>query len=55
MCGVEANDGAYDLELEHIDAINLLFSPFCPGRERLPGFARVWRPLPIWLPRADGV
>ncbi len=55
VCGVEANDGAYDLELEHIDAINLLFSPFCPGRERLPGFARVWLPLPIWLPRADGV
>ena len=54
-CGVAENDGAYDLELGHIDAMNLLFSSFCPGRERLPAFARVWLPLPLWLPRADGV
>ena len=55
-CGVIGNDDAtYDLEVGHIDAMNLLFSPFCPGRERLPVSARVWFPLPLWLPRADGV
>ena len=42
-------------ELSHIDAINLLFSSFCPERDRLPAHARLWLPLPIWMYPADEV
>lgn len=42
-------------ELSHIDAINLLFSPFCPARDLLPAHARLWLPLPIWMYPADEV
>lgn len=48
-------DGKADLELEHIDAINLLFSFYCPAREALPAFAKVWLPLPLWLWHTDAV
>lgn len=44
-----------DAELGHLEAINMLFSSFCPGRDRLPTFARVWLPLPIWMYAADEV
>ena len=44
-----------DIELGHLEAINLLFSPFCPARDRLSVHARVWLPLPIWMYAADEV
>ncbi len=58
--GVPAVDRAgedllVDRELSHLDAINLLFSPFCPARETLPDHARLWLPLPLWMYPADEV
>lgn len=44
-----------DMELTHLEAINLLFSTFCPARDTLPDFARLWLPLPIWMYAADEV
>ena len=41
------------LELDHIPAMQLLFAPFCPARDPLPYFARLWFPLPIWLFPSD--
>lgn len=52
---VESYDGEVELELGHIDAMNLLFSPFCPGRDELSEFARLLLPLPLWLYYADAV
>jgi hypothetical protein len=52
---VTYNTGAADIELEHIDAINMLFSAYCPGREKLSDSARVWLPLPLWIYSADTV
>ena len=48
-------NGDVELELDHIDAINMLFSAFCPGREKLSDFARLLLPLPLWLYSADAV
>ncbi len=50
-----AADETPNLELSHLEAINLLFSPFCPARDRLPAPCRVWLPLPIWMYPADEV
>ena len=50
-----AEGDAADVEVGHLEAINLLFSSFCPARDRLPAFARVWLPLPIWMYAADEV
>ena len=59
VCGGEASvsehTGTCELELDHIDAMNMLFSPMCPGREALSDFARLLLPLPIWLYYADAV
>lgn len=44
-----------DRELTHLEAMNLLFSPFAPARRTLPAAAKVWLPLPIWMYRADEV
>ena len=52
---VEEYDGEVDIELDHIDAINVLFSPFCPIRDTLSHFARILLPLPLWLFYADAV
>ncbi len=52
---VRSFDGDADVELEHLDAMNVLFSPICPARDRLPVFARVALPLPLWLFSADAV
>ncbi len=48
-------EGECELELGHIDAMNMLFSPICPGRDALSDFARLLLPLPIWLYYADAV
>ena len=52
---VEEYDGEVDIELDHIDAINVLFSPFYPIRDTLSHFARILLPLPLWLFYADAV
>lgn len=52
---VKAFEGDTDIELDHLDAMNMLFSSFCPGREKLPVFARVALPLPLWLYSTDAV
>ena len=43
------------LELDHLEAMNLLFAPVCPDRESLPVFAKIWLPLPIYLYSSDAV
>lgn len=55
VVSVEKINDKADLELEHIDAINLLFSPICPKRDTLPTFVRLWLPLPINIYDADMV
>ncbi len=50
-----AEDEPVEAELSHLEAINLLFSPFCPARDRLPLIPRSWLPLPIWMYAADEV
>ncbi len=52
---VDKHNGDVELEADHIDAMNMLFSAFCPGRERLSEFARLLLPLPLWLYSADAV
>ncbi len=45
-----------DLELSHIDAMNLLFAPLSPARETSDhALLRDWFPLPLWIWRADEV
>ncbi len=41
--------------LGHIEAMNLIFAPYCPAREALPSFARLWFPLPLFMYHTDGV
>lgn len=59
VCGgkisVDYTDEAPTLELEHLDAMNLLFAPVCPLRECLPIYAKIWLPLPIYLYSSDAV
>ena len=52
---VEYTDEAPELELSHIDAMNLLFAPVCPWREKLPNHAKIWLPLPIYVYSSDAV
>jgi predicted acetyltransferase len=52
---VKSTEQEADIVLEHLEAMNLIFAGMCPSRERLPLFARVWFPLPIYLYNADAV
>ena len=52
---VKTFEGDADIELDHIDAMNMLFAPFCQARDRLPVFARVALPLPLWVYSTDAV
>ena len=48
-------DASVDLELTHLQAIELLFSPVSGLRETQSPLVRVWFPLPIWMYHADEV
>ncbi len=52
---VERSAGTYALELDGLEAMNLLFAPVYPKRNELTDFARLWLPLPIYLFPADTV
>lgn len=52
---VECTDEEADLSLSHLEAMNLLFASVCPMREKLPVFAKIWLPLPIYLYSSDAV
>lgn len=53
--GVQRTDKKADFEYDHLTAMNVLFAPLCPERDRLPDFARLWLPLPIFIYYADAV
>ncbi len=45
-----------DLELSHLDAMNLIFAPLSPERDASENpLLRDWFPLPLWIYRADEV
>ena len=44
-----------ELELTHVEAMELLFAPFSPGRRKLSPAVQAWLPLPIWMYKADEV
>ena len=44
-----------DLELGHLEAMNLLFAIYSVPREKLPDHARLWLPLPLSIYPADTV
>lgn len=52
---VARTDKAPDAEYDHLTAMNVLFAPLCPERDRLPAFAHLWLPLPIYIYSADAV
>ncbi len=44
-----------DIELSHLEALDLLFAPFSPRRNTLSAPWNAWFPLPLWMYRADEV
>ncbi len=52
---VEYTDETPYTEIDHLEAMNLLFANVCPAREELPMFAKFWFPLPIYLYSSDAV
>ena len=56
-CKVEtvSDDVQEDLELDHLEALNILFAPISPERERMNDLIRNWFPLPLWMYRSDEV
>lgn len=52
---VEYTDDEADISTTHIEAMNLLFASVCPKRERLPAFAKIWLPLPLYFYSSDVV
>ena len=52
---VEYTEDAADMELSHLDAMNILFAPVSVKREVLPNFAKIWFPLPIHVYSSDAV
>lgn len=49
------DDIPVDHELTHMEALNILFAPISPLRDRMSGVMRDWFPLPLWMYRADEV
>ena len=52
---VEDYSGDADCRVSHLEAMNLLFAPVSFERDKLPGFAKLWLPLPIYLYSSDAV
>ena len=50
---VTETNGLPDLELSHLDAMNLLFSVCCPRRSALPPAIASWFPLPLYISPLD--
>ena len=50
-----SNNVFIDLELEHLHAIELLFSPVSAIREKQSILIKSWFPLPVCMYSADGV
>ena len=50
-----SEDTPVDMELEHLEAMNLLFAPISPKRQTLSDLWKLWFPLPLWIYRADEV
>lgn len=48
-------DAPADLELSHLQATELLFSPVSGLRETLTPLVKTWFPLPMWMYHADEV
>ena len=44
-----------DLELDHLEATELLFGCISAARETASPLIRLWFPLPLWMYRADEV
>ncbi len=49
------DDAPVNFELNHLEAMNLLFAPISPKRETLSDLCKLWFPLPLWIYRADEV
>ncbi len=52
---VDYCDDEADITLSHLEAMNLLFASVSVAREKLPTFAKIWLPLPIYLYSSDAV
>jgi len=52
---VEYTDEKPDYSFGHIDAMNMIFTPFCAQRNHMPDFVRLWFPLPIFIYSSDTV
>lgn len=52
---VEAYDGEAETELNHTDALSLLFGLYSPYRDCLASSVKSWFPLPLFVERADRV
>ena len=50
-----SDDTPAEMELTHMEALNLLFAPISPERDRMSDLIRNWFPLPMWMYRADEV
>ncbi len=50
-----SDDTPADHEMTHLEALNILFAPISPLRDRMDGLMRDWFPLPLWMYRADEV
>ena len=50
-----AEDEPADLELSHIEALSVLFSPISAKRDAMNPLVKDWFPLPLWMYRADEV
>ena len=55
VASVEETDKTPDMELDHLDALNLIFADYCPEQSDLPSFAKLWFPLPLYMYNADVV
>ncbi len=57
QAGVEtvSDDAPVNHELTHMEALNILFAPISPVRDKMDDLMREWFPLPLWMYRTDEV